>query len=68
VTSSTVASRNSPSSDPYPDGAYYWPEDATPDFFIPAFAKVNECITVGRYDNIMNEGDIILDLYGTPAE
>lgn len=55
-------------SDPYPDGAYYWREDATSDFFIPAFAKVNECITVGRYDNIMNEGDIILDLYGTPAE
>ena len=53
--------------DPYPDGAFYWREQATSDFFIPAFAKVTACIEFGRYDNIMNEGDIILDLYGTPA-
>lgn len=53
--------------DPYPDGAFYWREDATSAFFIPAFAKVTACIELGRYDNIMNEGDVVLDLYGTPA-
>lgn len=54
-------------SDPYPDGAFFWREEASSDFFIPAFAKVTECIVMGRYDNIMNEGDIILDLYGAPV-
>jgi hypothetical protein len=54
--------------DPYPDGAYYW-FDRDPDVFIPAFAKVNECIELGKFDvfQVMNPGDIALDLWGFPV-
>ena len=53
--------------DPYPDGAFFWRDE---EHFIPAFAKVFAC--TDRFDGsgnpieVMNPGDIALDLYGMP--
>lgn len=55
--------------DPYPEGAFFWRDG---EHFIPAFAKVGACTNrfdaVGNPIEVMNPGDIGLDLYGVGAD
>lgn len=55
--------------DPYPDGAFFWRDG---EHFIPAFAKVAACTNrfdaVGNPIEVMNPGDIGLDLYGVAVD
>jgi hypothetical protein len=34
-------------------------------FKVHNFAKVNECIVIGNYNDILNTGDIFLNVYGS---
>ena len=58
-----------PSPDAYPEGAFYWLELEPEAVFTPGFAKVEQCVEYGRYEEWtpFNTGDIGLDLYGTPT-
>lgn len=58
-----------PSPDAYPEGAFYWLELEPEAVFTPGFAKVEQCVEYGRYEEWtpFNPGDIGLDLYGTPT-
>lgn len=53
----------------YPDGAFYWLALQPDEHFIPAFAKVQQCVEYGRYEDWtpLNPGDIGLDLFGEPV-
>ena len=35
--------------------------------FRPAMAKVTDCVEIGQYQDIWNQGDVYLTLYGRPA-
>ncbi len=58
-----------PTPDVYPDGAFHWRDGERREYFIPAFAKVEVCAAIGRYDEfqVMNAGDVALDLWGFPV-
>ena len=58
-----------PTPDVYPDGAFYWRDGERGEYFIPAYAKVEVCAAIGRYDEfqVSNAGDIALDLWGFPV-
>jgi len=58
-----------PTEDAYPDGAAYWRDEYPEAMFIPAYAKVAQCIEIGIYgdEGVMNPGDIGLDLFGVPV-
>lgn len=58
-----------PFADAYPDGAFYWLERNPDEYFSPGFAKVQQCVEHGRFEEWTpwNPGDIGLDLFGEPV-
>ncbi len=56
-----------PAEDPTPGFGFYWRDGERRELFIPGFAKVQECLVTGRFDNPMGTGDIGLDLWGFPV-